>query len=399
MRAPGIYISLARRRTVDLERLQRGELQSSEQELLLGYVSSRGNEYILDLADINVLKSASSVEWEPAGSLSERCGVDAQTIDLLVEYGFLRSDQDAASSTPEPPALSLWSTDALYFHQRSKWKGQDAGLPVSWRDEDGSNSASEDYFSERAELLGPIPHHFHARAEPDQRIALDLDPVTSPLTQALGDRRTTRSFDTDKALGIDTLSAATRLAFGCHGTAQLASQVVGLRKTSPSGGAMHPIEVYPLVIKVDGLEPGLYHYHPGDHALEPLTACSESEARALASRFTAGQNYYATANVMFLYTARFERSYWKYRNNPRAYRVALLDLGHVSQTLYLTCADLGVGAFFTAACNEVDIEEALEIDGIGEAALGIGGMGIPAADAAAMGLKVSPYTPPRATSR
>ncbi len=154
---------------------------------------------------------------------------------------------------------------------------------------------------------------------------------------------------------------------------------------------MHAVEVYPLVLRVDGVEPGLYHYHVGDHALEPLEHFSEDEGRELARKFTAGQGYYATAHVLFVYTGRFERSFWKYRRNPRAWKVVQLDLGHLSQTLYLACADLGLGAFFTAACNEVDIENALGIDGIAEGALGVGGMGVPAKEA--MGLRVEPYSP------
>jgi len=30
-------------------------------------------------------------------------------------------------------------------------------------------------------------------------------------------------------------------------------------KTSPSGGSRHPIEVYPVVLAVAGIEPGIYH--------------------------------------------------------------------------------------------------------------------------------------------
>ena len=41
-------------------------------------------------------------------------------------------------------------------------------------------------------------------------------------------------------------------------------------KTSPSGGARHPTEVYPVVLRVDGVEPGLYHYSVKNHGLELL---------------------------------------------------------------------------------------------------------------------------------
>ena len=38
----------------------------------------------------------------------------------------------------------------------------------------------------------------------------------------------------------------------------------------PSGGARYPLEVYPVVLNVQGLAQGFYHYHPFHHRLEFL---------------------------------------------------------------------------------------------------------------------------------
>ena len=53
-------------------------------------------------------------------------------------------------------------------------------------------------------------------------------------------------------------------------------------RPSPSGGGLHALEIYPVVQNMDGLEPGLYHYNPGEHTLEtvsgltrPVTALSD----------------------------------------------------------------------------------------------------------------------------
>lgn len=364
-----------------------------EQEQLIAHVGAVGKEYILDEADVRVLKNTSSADWKTVSQVSERCGVGPRDIELLVEFGFLLSDDDRVCVNAESLAQSLWNEDALYYHQRCKWEGQDAHLPSSADGSEENRHASETFFARRTAQLGEIPGHFHGRVEPKRRIQLATSKYLSPLIEVLQDRRTTRLFNTEEPLELDALSVVLRYSFGCHGIAHLAKDVIALKKTSPSGGAMHPVEVYPLVVKVQGLEPGIYHYHVGEHALEPMQPCSEAEARAWAGVFTAGQGYYTTANVLFLYSARFERSYWKYRRNPRAYKVSLIDLGHLSQTLYLMCAELGLGAFFTAACNEVDIEKALGIDGIREGVLAVGGMGVPAEDADAMGLKVTPYVP------
>jgi hypothetical protein len=41
-------------------------------------------------------------------------------------------------------------------------------------------------------------------------------------------------------------------------------------RTGPSGGARHPSEVYPVVRRVEGIPPGIYHYSVQRHRLETL---------------------------------------------------------------------------------------------------------------------------------
>jgi nitroreductase len=93
-------------------------------------------------------------------------------------------------------------------------------------------------------------------------------------------------------------------------------------------------------------------------------------------------------------TARFFRNHWKYRKNPKTYGVILMDAAHLSQSLYLVAADLGLGAFVTAAINSVNIESRLGLDGCRESPIAICGAGIPADDR--FDPEFHPYTP-RAT--
>ena len=76
---------------------------------------------------------------------------------------------------------------------------------------------------------------------------------------------------------------------------------------------------------------------------------------------------------------RFARTYWKYRRHPKAYRVIVLEAGHISQNLYLAAAELGLGAFVTAAINEADIEAAFGLDPLEESPLAVCGFGLRAA--------------------
>jgi nitroreductase len=52
-----------------------------------------------------------------------------------------------------------------------------------------------------------------------------------------------------------------------------------------------------------------------------------------------------------------------------------MDAAHLSQTLYLVAADLGLGAFVTIAVNARDIERELGLDGVGEGVVAMTGCG------------------------
>ena len=63
-------------------------------------------------------------------------------------------------------------------------------------------------------------------------------------------------------------------------------------------------------------------------------------------------------------------------SHAKAYRALVLDVGHLSQTMYLAATELGLGAFITAAVNEVDIEQALGLDPLEEGPLAVTGFGV-----------------------
>ncbi len=393
-RAPGIHFTLERRETFDLSHLLKGKLGLGEQEQIIACAGTLSKEIVLDLADVQVLVSADSAHWEDAVDLAQRCGVELKFIEQLVESGLLLSS-DTCPPGNELESLSAWDQSALYYHKRSQWAGRgvDSDLPATALAAKAWVAESPAFFSRLTEKFGNAPTHFHERIDRDQRIDLALGTYRSPLTETLQARRTTRIYDTEKPLEFDIFSSVLFHVFGCQGYANLSGEMIAIKKTSPSGGALHPVEVYPLIIAVDGLAPGIYHYHVGDHALEPMRHCSEQQARELAKAYTAGQAYFASAHVLLLYTARYERNFWKYRHHRKVYKVIQMDAGHLSQTLYLMCAELGLGAFFTAACNDADIERELGLDGITEGAVAVGGFGIPSAEGDVLSFPTRPYIP------
>jgi putative peptide maturation dehydrogenase len=165
-------------------------------------------------------------------------------------------------------------------------------------------------------------------------------------------------------------------AYGARAVFDYAPGVALLKKGVPSAGGLHPTEAYLLARNVEGIAPGLYHYHPVDHALEPILALDAGEASALARRFVGAQAYLVGAQAFVIPVSRFRRNFWKYRNHSKAYRALVLDVGHLSQTMYLAATELGLAAFITAAVNEVDIERAFGLDPLDEGPLAVTGFGI-----------------------
>src|SRR5262249_55544210 len=142
-------------------------------------------------------------------------------------------------------------------------------------------------------------------------------------------------------------------------------------KTSPSGGARHPVEVYLMALKIDGLAAGMYHYQPRDHLLEPMPVQASPR---LARQYCADQKHASEAAALFIMTAVFSRTMWKY-HKARAYRVVLLDAGHLCQTFCLTATRIGLAPFSTAALKDSLIEKDLGLDGISESVLYVAGVG------------------------
>ncbi len=194
----------------------------------------------------------------------------------------------------------------------------------------------------------------------------------SEFVRVLKARRTHRQFSKQEVT-LEAVSQLLSLVWGVTGYLHFPLFGRLLLKTSPSGGARHPGEVYLMALRVKGLSPGLYHYHPGHHHLKKI---STNATRERAWLYCARQNYVRNAAALFIMTAIFRRTMWKY-HLARAYRVVLLETGHLCQTFCLVATWLGLAPFSTAALKDTLIEEDLGIDGIRESVLYVAGIGLP----------------------
>jgi len=188
-------------------------------------------------------------------------------------------------------------------------------------------------------------------------------------------RKTHREFSR-KRVPLRAISTLLRYTWGVTGRIDAPPFGRLFHKTSPSGGARHPGEVYLLAMRVAGLAQGLYHYDCLHHRLNRIRSLS---AVPKAVAYAAGQDFVGDASALFIMTAVFPRVLCKYRFG-RSYRVVLLHAGHLCQTFCLVATWLGLASFCTASFEDSLIERDLGLDGIRESAIYVAGVGTPLED-------------------
>jgi putative peptide maturation dehydrogenase len=315
------------------------------------------------LAQLGVLEAFDAVEFRTADT-SAHAESDLQA---LVELGLLLEQSADDDRTRRDAVLRnvAWWAPAAAAQAHGAWDGID----IEARNEEGLMLTSE----QMVDAFGTPPAHEYRRLQ-DGALALP-PPHRREFDTLLAQRKTCRNFDSGAAVGAADLATMLHRVWGAIGTLELAPGAIAVKKNSPAGGGLHAVEAYVLVQRAEGLAPGFYHYLAVDHALEPLRTLTAEEAAGYAHRFVAGQHWFANVPVMVVMTARFDRLFWKYRRHAKAWRVVHLDVGHLSQTMYLSAADLGLGAFVTAAINDREIERALELVPMREGAIAVVGFG------------------------
>jgi putative peptide maturation dehydrogenase len=379
----------------DLDQLLRGVVKVQHVSRVLAMSILDGREHALALTDLELLARIPSDRWVPVD------GVESERVRELGAKGLVLLDGEEFAEfrrREETLATHDWNVYAALYHFLTKW--EDVHLKIEMPPD--PSSVDEGY------LLGELYHetlrdvvaryglpptHFPHVPDPLAVQPLPLVDASGGLFETLAKRKTTRLFDDDRPVPLEQFSTVLYATFGGHGSYYVAPDIYAIKRTSPSGGGLHPVEAYPLVLNVDGVEPGLYHYSVEDHSLELMEGLDAAEARELANEFTSGQSYPRTAGALVVMTARFYRNFWKYRRHDKAYSVLLMDAAHLSQTLYLVCAELGLGAFVTAAINNVNIERRFGFDAYVEAPILISGFGVPAADDLGWEPEFQPYRP------
>ncbi|GAA4624176.1 SagB/ThcOx family dehydrogenase [Actinoallomurus vinaceus] len=316
-------------------------------------------------------------EWRDVESVTRLCAdsADAErmrsSVAELLRAGVLIAEDSPESKTERARlhAWDGWGTAARYYHFATRMHH---GTVFA----DGDDDARR--LREKAQASPPPGPYRDFTDRPF--VPAPARPAAGTFTGgSLGEvliaRRTTRRFSAEP-IDLADLSTLVGTAIGPSPTRPRSAddELFGnVFKASPSGGARHPIEVYVHALNVTGLEPGFYHFDPVRGGFSDLGV---AWSRDQVVHSVADQAWIGGAAAVLYYTAVLARSRWKY-GVGRTYRIVLMDLGHLSQTVYLLATALGLGVGFSAAIRDEAIEEALGCDPDQEIALGVTALGRP----------------------
>lgn len=249
-----------------------------------------------------------------------------ETLALLATAGLLTAGGDEHDPETRSAQWAPWSATDLWLHARSQGpelrEGYGGTYPLRERFAPWP-AVAPDRGLERVVLDPPAP----------------VDPAGEPsLAAVMEQRRSVREHDDARPITRDELGTLLHRCLRTVGVYESGDHEVCSRP-HPGGGALYELEVYPVVTSCRGLDPGVWHYDPVEHALEYVAAASDSSDTLVRTARTAALME-RPPQVLLVVTARFGRVMWKYEG--MAYALVLKNVGVVYQTLYLVATAMGL---------------------------------------------------------
>ena len=292
----------------------------------------------------------SAAEAEKAAAIRRFIG-HCHRNELLVRVG--------ETGAPEEDAgLILWEPHNLYFHTRSRRGKHDNPVGATW-------------FLE--EMVPPVPTVKLRRPSRRVSLARPAEPLDDDvgLTEVLESRR---SLYGTEAIDLPVLGEFLHRTCRITNPDEITATEGLAKKVYPSGGSLHSLEVYLAANRCTGLRPGLYHYHPLDHALSEVAPYGpDVESLLLDAQRATGGMLTDLPSVLFVLSTRFGRVARKYQG--LSYAAILKEVGGVFQTMYLVATAMGLACCAIGAGDSDCFSRAAGVDpwqepSVGELILG-----------------------------
>jgi SagB-type dehydrogenase family enzyme len=143
------------------------------------------------------------------------------------------------------------------------------------------------------------------------------------------------------------------------------------QRNVPNSGNLGSVEVFPIVLNVAALKPGVYHFDSVAHQLVELRLGDYTQWLRDEALY---QVEFSGAAVVLVFTCAFGRLCAKY--GPRSYRLGYLDVGHASAQGYLAATALGLHACASAGFIDEAVDALLGIDGLDTASVLVQAVGV-----------------------
>lgn len=170
----------------------------------------------------------------------------------------------------------------------------------------------------------------------------------SHIEELIAKRRSVRRYK-DKGFSESVIF---RLLWAAQG---ISSCKEGLR-TSPSAGALYPLEIHIVIGEGNETESGVYRYLPEEHSLVREIAGDMREKLSKAALF---QPMIKIAPVSIVISAVYSRITNKYGN--RGLRYTHMEAGHAAQNICLLGVELGIGTCTVGAFDDDEVKRVLKL--------------------------------------
>lgn len=200
-----------------------------------------------------------------------------------------------------------------------------------------------------------------AIGQPGKAIALPapVEEGGEGLWNVIKQRRSLRRFNRSRPLTVAELS---QLLWATQGLT--ADPRDDRFRASPSAGALHPLDTYLVINRVESLPAGVALYDVEARGLRILAEGGFADDIALAAL---DQRMAADAAVVFVWVGVPGRSKPKYRD--RAHRYIYMDAGHIGAQLHLAAVALGLGCCAIGAFLDDEVNAIVGVDGERESAV------------------------------
>jgi len=328
-----------------------------------GWVAHRpGSHLAVQIGPAALAVLAAACEWTDWTTIQRRSGLAGAEVRAIAEH-LARSGvfeqwrtDDAAPADPTGPGS--WNAFDWWLHARSRSPRALHGWAGSYPGRD---------------VREPLP------AVPERRTAVgialpapDLERLTAagsePLAAVMERRASVREHDDEHPITAAQLGELLYRTLRIRAVFRGADGQDAVDRPIPSGGALHELEVYPIIHLCAGIEPGMYRYRADSHELEWVAGRDEPGVAAL---FAGAQAAYTKAEppqVVLVISARFGRVSYKY--DAIGYALTLKNTGVLLANLYLVATDMRLAGTAVGSGSIADFALATGLDPFTEGSVG-----------------------------